>query len=103
MARPPCTGLLASDRASVVFTAGRDDPPGLSPADAAALRKLWVDELQPELARLSTRGRRTLVDGSGHLVPLEKPQAVVDAVQKVVVASRPPWSRFRRYPVPARF
>jgi pimeloyl-ACP methyl ester carboxylesterase len=54
------------------------------------MRKLWVDELQPELARLSTRGRRAIVEGSGHQIPIEQPRAVVEAVREVVDASRPP-------------
>ena len=83
-------GATLGDLPLVVLTAGRAAASGLPPTEAAAFRKLWVDELQPELARLSTRGRRTIVDGSGHLIPIEKPQAVVDAVQEVVVASRPP-------------
>jgi pimeloyl-ACP methyl ester carboxylesterase len=83
-------GATLGELPLVVLTAGKAESWGLPAGDAAAMRKLWVDELQPELARLSTRGRRTIVEGSGHLIPIEKPQAVVDAVQEVVVASRPP-------------
>jgi pimeloyl-ACP methyl ester carboxylesterase len=83
-------GATLGDLPLVVLTAGRAESWGLPAGDAAAMRKLWVDELQPELARLSTRGRRGIVDGSGHLIPIEKPQAVVEAVREVVEAARSP-------------
>ena len=38
----------------------------------------------PQLAALSTRGRVHVVADSGHGIPLERPQAVVDAVAEVV-------------------
>jgi len=44
--------------------------------------RLWVKELQPQLARLSTRGRQIIAD-SGHMVPFEAPEAVVSAVSQV--------------------
>ena len=83
-------GATLGDLPLVVLTAGKADPTDLPAADAAALRRLWVEELQPELARLSTRGRQVTAEGSGHLIPLQQPAAVVGAVQEVVAASRPP-------------
>jgi pimeloyl-ACP methyl ester carboxylesterase len=85
---PP--GATLGDLPLVVLTAGRAESWGLPEGDAVAMRKLWVDELQPELARLSTRGRRVIVEGSGHQIPIEQPRAVVEAVREVVDASRPP-------------
>jgi pimeloyl-ACP methyl ester carboxylesterase len=40
--------------------------------------------MHDELAHLSTSGENRLVPGSGHYVQFDKPQAVVDAVAKVV-------------------
>ena len=45
------------------------------------------DELQDEMARFSRRGRHVRVD-SGHLMPFEKPKAIVDAVAEVVTFAR---------------
>jgi pimeloyl-ACP methyl ester carboxylesterase len=39
---------------------------------------------QEELARLSSKGTFMLVEGSGHLIPTDKPQAVIDAILKMV-------------------
>ncbi len=84
------SGANLGDVPLVVLTAGKTGPYGLPPADDAAFAKLWMDELQPELARLSSRGRRVVVDGSGPWIPTEKPQAVVSAVREVVEATRAP-------------
>ena len=44
-------------------------------------------ERQARLARLSTRGKKIDLD-AGHLIPLESPSAVVDAVRHVVLTAR---------------
>jgi pimeloyl-ACP methyl ester carboxylesterase len=86
---PPGAGLGALPL--VVLTAGRWEPmDGIPPADDAAFRDLWARELQPELARLSSRGRQVVVADSAHLIPWQRPRAVVDAVREVVEASRLP-------------
>ena len=45
------------------------------------------DERQMKLARLSSRGEKIDLD-SGHLIPLESPAAVVDAIRHVVLTAR---------------
>jgi hypothetical protein len=45
------------------------------------------DERQTRLARLSSRGQKIGLE-SGHLIPLENPSAVVDAVRHVVLTAR---------------
>jgi hypothetical protein len=40
------------------------------------------------LARQSTRGRHILAAGSGHWIPLDAPQAVIDAVTAMVADFR---------------
>ena len=39
---------------------------------------------QEALARLSTRGRHVMAARSGHWIPLDEPQAVVDAVRSII-------------------
>jgi hypothetical protein len=41
------------------------------------------DELQQEMSRFSRRGKHVRVD-SGHLIPLEKPEVIIDAVRTVL-------------------
>ena len=53
------------------------------PAQQAEWNRIWVHELQPQLARLSTRGRQVVAD-SGHMIPFEAPGAVVQAVEEVL-------------------
>lgn len=49
----------------------------------AAQREVW-DVLQMELAALSTRGRRLVAEDSGHMIQLEQPAIVIDAVVELV-------------------
>lgn len=51
----------------------------VSDARAQEMTRIWVEEIQTELVKLSTRGQQILVD-SGHLIPLEAPEAVAQAV-----------------------
>jgi pimeloyl-ACP methyl ester carboxylesterase len=59
----------------LVLTGARD-------ADAE-LRALWVNGLQAELPRLSSKGRQTILENSGHGIMLEAPNAVVDGVRTI--------------------
>lgn len=61
--------------------------PGLADAVNQANEQLW-QELQAELAGLSSRGRLVVAQGSGHYIQLERPQLVVDAISEVVAAGR---------------
>ena len=45
--------------------------------------KIWIG-LHEALARLSSRGVHRTINGSGHTIQLEKPQAVIDAVDEVL-------------------
>jgi pimeloyl-ACP methyl ester carboxylesterase len=40
--------------------------------------------MQEELARLSSNGSRLVVKGSGHDIQIDAPEAVVNAIRKVV-------------------
>ena len=48
---------------------------------------IW-DELQTELTRLSTAGQRHIARESGHVIQLEQPQIVIDAVTELVTRLR---------------
>jgi pimeloyl-ACP methyl ester carboxylesterase len=79
------------DRPLIVLTRGKINlPPHPSSEDreAAAYELVWQHEIQPKLARLSTRGQQIIVAGSGHGIPEEAPQVVVEAVRKVVADVR---------------
>jgi len=59
----------------IVLTGGRVADP--------AWRTLWIDGLQAEMAHLSSRGKQIVVDNSGHGIPFDAPDAVVNAIQEI--------------------
>jgi pimeloyl-ACP methyl ester carboxylesterase len=61
--------------------------PGLGDEVNQANEQLW-QELQAELAGLSSRGRLVMAEGSGHYIQLEQPQLVIDAIGQVVASRR---------------
>jgi pimeloyl-ACP methyl ester carboxylesterase len=69
-----------------VLTAGQFTVlnPGLPPDMEAALAELFHD-LQGRLAELSTVGSQVVIPDSGHNMPRENPQAVVDAIRDMIV------------------
>ena len=77
------------DRPLIVLTATRqeDIPLEIPPKDALAEDDLWVHQLQPELARLSTHGKQIVVNGS-HEIPTEHPEVVISAIHEVWLAAR---------------
>jgi pimeloyl-ACP methyl ester carboxylesterase len=68
-----------------VLTAGRFDVlnPGLPPDVEAALSELFHEQ-QARLAALSTIGTQVVIPDSGHNMPRENPQAVVEAIREMV-------------------
>ena len=77
------------ERPLMVLTATRQDdiPPEIPPKDAQAEDDLWVHQLQPQLARLSTHGKQIVVDSS-HEMPTEHPEVVISAIHEVWLAAR---------------
>lgn len=53
------------------------------PRLASAMHALWL-ELQRDLARLSSRSTFLPVEDSGHFIQVDKPQVVIDAIQRQV-------------------
>lgn len=76
-----------NDKPLIVLTAAENTDTtlsnGLSKQDFAAFQRIWVDDLQMRLAALSSRGRRIMVSGSGHDIPSDRPDSIVDAVREV--------------------
>ena len=75
-----------ADKPLIVLVAGKADPALLNPADN--FHRVWVDQLQPRLAQLSTKGKLILLTDSGHDVPNERPDAIVDAVRELLYPER---------------
>jgi len=79
-------GTLAN-KPLIVLTAGKERVPSqYSKRDFDEYYKIWVDDLQMREARLSSRGERIIVPDSGHMIPLERPDSVVNAVRKICEA-----------------
>ncbi len=80
-----------SDKPLVVLTATENSDAilstGLSQHDFEEFQRVWVDDLQMRLARLSTRGRRIMAQGSGHDIPSERPESIVNAVHELCAAA----------------
>jgi hypothetical protein len=76
------------DKPSMVLTEGQNEmlnniPRGASGKDIENFF-MAMNELQVQEAHLSTRGRQIIVPDSGHLIPFERPDTVVNAVREVV-------------------
>jgi pimeloyl-ACP methyl ester carboxylesterase len=77
------------DRPLIVLTAGRpyDPEPMLTADQLEKQREIWINVLQAEEARLSTRGKQIVVADSGHGIPGERPDAVVSAIREAWLAA----------------
>ena len=61
--------------------------PGVSAEDVEGF-KVVNDEMQAELAALSTRGKQIIAEDCGHHIQVDQPQLVIDAIREVVEAVR---------------
>jgi len=75
--------LELGDKPLVVLTAGRSDGDPKNAEFTQAFRKIWIERHQG-LARMSSRGVHIVVPDTGHMIPGEKPDAVIDAVDQVL-------------------
>ena len=58
------------------------------PEDILALQeRVWV-ELQQDLARLSSRSTHRFAEQSGHMIPFDQPEIVIDTIREMVAAIR---------------
>ena len=106
MAEQQAVGAIHAELAAARITSLGDVPlvvlshgqpmamPGLTDVVNQAYEQLWQD-LQAELAGLSSRGRLVVAQDSGHYIQLERPQLVVDAIAEVVAAARTNQDRAR--------
>ncbi len=70
----------------VVITHGIGDMfEGLDPETAARAEEVWR-QLQNDLASRSSQGRLVVAGDSGHQIPVEQPEIVVEAIRQVINA-----------------
>jgi pimeloyl-ACP methyl ester carboxylesterase len=62
-------------------------PPGLPPDISDKMRIAWA-ELQVDLLNLSANSSHVIASHAGHLIQLDEPQLVIDAILKVVHEAR---------------
>lgn len=83
----PTAPASLGDLPLIVLSQGKepeaDEAFGVSEEYARAQRAAW-NELQQELAALSSRGQRRVAEDSGHVIQLDQPQIVIDAVTEMV-------------------
>ncbi len=78
------------DRPLIVVTRGRPAEPsalGLPPDVAVHVEEVWQD-LQQDLATLSTTSTHIIAEESGHFIHKDQPDLVVDAIRHVVDVAR---------------
>jgi pimeloyl-ACP methyl ester carboxylesterase len=70
----------------VVLTAAGGIPRGDDEVSqtVAAFRHWRIYTTQARLAKLSTRGRQIILEHSGHMIPFDAPEAVIDAVRSLL-------------------
>jgi pimeloyl-ACP methyl ester carboxylesterase len=83
------------DKPLIVLTAGKNVdtaqlPAEISKKDMDDFHAIWVNELQVREAHLSTRGKQIIVPDSDHMIPFERPDAIVDALREVCNAVNAP-------------
>lgn len=75
------------DKPLIVITGARAADAALREAigasDAKEFTRIWIYDLQPRLAALSSRGRQIILADSGHDVPADRPDAIVTAIREV--------------------
>jgi pimeloyl-ACP methyl ester carboxylesterase len=76
----PLVVLTAAENKDSILASGLDSQ------EFNEFERTWVDDLQMRLAHLSSRGRRVMVLGSGHDIPSDRPDAIVNAVEEVRTA-----------------
>ena len=75
------------DRPLLVLTRGNATlPPNPTDRDRewVAYEQIWMTEIQPKLAQLSTRGRQIIIERSGHRIHEEGPESVIAAIRDVL-------------------
>jgi len=72
----------------VVLTAGRSEWPNCFPPEVKQrLDQAWQN-MQEELVHLSSNSAHVVAKDSGHCIACDQPEAVIDAIRRVVAAVR---------------
>lgn len=79
------TSAALDPRPLIVLQAGRTIG---APREARIRHEVRI-ALNRELAALSTNSSHRVIDGAGHVIQFDRPEAVIDAVLEVVAAARP--------------
>jgi pimeloyl-ACP methyl ester carboxylesterase len=79
------------DKPLIVLTAGKNVDASQLPAEVPKkemddFHAIWMNELQVKEAHLSTRGKQVIVPDSDHMIPFERPDAIVEALREVCAA-----------------
>lgn len=79
------------DKPLIVLTAGKNVDASQLPAEVPKkemddFHAIWVNDLQVKEAHLSTLGKQIIVPDSDHMIPFERPDAIVDALREVCAA-----------------
>ena len=88
---PPVATL--GDMPLIVLSQGHRDPDSVPPSAAITPEVLqdydqtW-EQLQLELAALSTNSKRIVADGSGHNIQRDRPDVVIGAVEELLAVAR---------------
>ena len=77
-----------ADKPLIVLSAGKDmlGMP-LDTKDWRDLHDVWINDVQTSLVHLSSRGKQVMVPDSGHMIPFERPEAIISAVREVCAAA----------------
>ena len=84
----PLIALSAEQNVQVIYDdlaiyAPYTDPPSQLSMELVQQFADSMSELQDELAALSTRGKRIVVEDSGHFIQWDRPEVVIDAIREV--------------------
>ena len=75
------------DKPLIVLSAGKEmasAETGLPKEDMDLINQLW-DEFQKDLVTKSTNGKQIIATNSGHMIPHEEPQKIIEAVQELLL------------------
>jgi len=79
-----------ADKPLIVLTSGKTLGAtfisGLNEQGTAQFQRTWVQDLQPRLVRLSTRGKQIVLPDANHNIPAERPEAIIAAVREICAA-----------------
>ncbi len=86
-AQTAATGSLG-DMPLAVLSHDPEKPSSELPPDLAKPTNDAWEKMQEELAHLSTRGTQAIAKNSAHYIQIDRPDVVIEAVQKVVLEAR---------------